>query len=108
MKHLMQGAIAVTAGVLSALMGLTAKVQAQPAAWPGKPIRLVVPYPAGGPSDFVIRKLQPDAAAKLGQTLVIENLGGAGGSIGLSKLINSPADGYTMSLGTPKIGRAHV
>jgi tripartite-type tricarboxylate transporter receptor subunit TctC len=69
--------------------------------FPAKSLSLVVPYPAGGPSDFVARKVQPDAAAKLGQTMIIENLGGAGGSIGLTKLINSPADGYTLSLATP-------
>ncbi len=69
--------------------------------FPNKTMTLVVPYPAGGPSDFVARKLQPDAAAKLGQTMIIENLGGAGGAIGMSKLINTPADGHTLALGTP-------
>jgi tripartite-type tricarboxylate transporter receptor subunit TctC len=69
--------------------------------YPTKTISLIVPYPAGGPSDFFARKIQPDAAAKLGQTMIIENIGGAGGAIGLSKLVNSPADGYTLSLGSP-------
>lgn len=69
--------------------------------YPTKTISLIVPYPAGGPSDFFARKLQPDAAAKLGQTMIIENIGGAGGAIGLSKLVNAPADGYTLSLGSP-------
>ncbi|PUE63042.1 hypothetical protein B9Z45_01440 [Limnohabitans sp. 2KL-17] len=69
--------------------------------YPAKTISLIVPYPAGGPSDFFARKLQPDAAAKLGQTMIIENIGGAGGAIGLSKLVNAPAEGYTLSLGSP-------
>jgi len=70
--------------------------------YPAKPITLIVPYPAGGPSDFFARKVQPDAAAKLGQQpMVIENIGGAGGSIGMSKLVNAPADGYTLSAGSP-------
>jgi tripartite-type tricarboxylate transporter receptor subunit TctC len=69
--------------------------------FPSKPTTLIVPYPAGGPSDFIARKLQPDASAKLGQPIIIENLGGAGGSIGLNRLINSPADGLTFALGTP-------
>ena len=69
--------------------------------YPAKTNSLIVPYPAGGPSDFFARKLQPDAAAKLGQTMIIENIGGAGGAIGLSKLVNAPADGYTLSLGSP-------
>jgi tripartite-type tricarboxylate transporter receptor subunit TctC len=70
--------------------------------YPAKPISLIVPYPAGGPSDFFARKVQPDAAARLGQQpIIIENLGGAGGAIGMSKLINAPADGYTLSAGSP-------
>jgi tripartite-type tricarboxylate transporter receptor subunit TctC len=69
--------------------------------YPNKPISLIVPYPAGGPSDFVARKLQAEAAAKLSQTLVIENIGGAGGAIGMAKLVHAPADGYTLSLGSP-------
>ena len=74
---------------------------AQAQTWPSKPISLVVPYPAGGPSDFFARKVQPEAAARIGQTMVIENLGGAGGSIGLSKVASAPADGHTLSLGSP-------
>jgi tripartite-type tricarboxylate transporter receptor subunit TctC len=69
--------------------------------YPSKPISLIVPYPAGGPSDFFARKVQPEAAAKLGQPMIIENIGGAGGAIGLTKLVNAPADGYTLSLGSP-------
>lgn len=69
--------------------------------YPSKTISLIVPYPAGGPSDFFARKLQPDAAAKLGQTMIIENIGGAGGAIGMAKLVNAPADGHTLSLGSP-------
>jgi tripartite-type tricarboxylate transporter receptor subunit TctC len=85
-------------GLLVASSALTAAVAQT---YPVKPISLIVPYPAGGPSDFFARRVQPDAAARLGQTMVIENIGGAGGSIGLSKLVNSPADGYTLSLGSP-------
>ena len=69
--------------------------------YPNKTINLIVPYPAGGPSDFFARKVQPDAQAKLGQTMIIENVGGAGGSIGLSKVLSAPADGYTLALASP-------
>ena len=86
--------------LLAAVAGLTL-VSAQAQNYPSKTISLIVPYPAGGPSDFFARKLQPDAAAKLGQTMIIENIGGAGGSIGMSKLMNVPADGYTLSAGSP-------
>ena len=87
------------------LGGLFVAVSALGSAWaqnyPTKPISLVVPYPAGGPSDFFARKVQPDAAQRLGQPMIIENIGGAGGAIGMSKLINTPADGYTLSAGSP-------
>lgn len=86
--------------LLASAIGLTL-ISAQAQNYPSKAISLVVPYPAGGPSDFFARKLQPDAAAKLGQTMIVENIGGAGGSIGLSKLVNAPADGYLLALGSP-------
>ncbi len=87
------------------LGGLFVGVSALGSAWaqnyPTKPISLIVPYPAGGPSDFFARKVQPDAAQRLGQPMIIENIGGAGGAIGMSKLVNTPADGYTLSAGSP-------
>jgi tripartite-type tricarboxylate transporter receptor subunit TctC len=82
---------------VAASLGLPAWAQN----FPSKVLNLVVPYPAGGASDFVARKLQPDLAAKLGQTVVVDNVGGAGGSIGLTKVLGAPADGHTLVLGTP-------
>jgi tripartite-type tricarboxylate transporter receptor subunit TctC len=69
--------------------------------YPTKLISMVVPYPAGGPSDYFARKVQPEISTKLGQTVLIENVGGAGGSIGLTRVINAAADGYTLSMGSP-------
>lgn len=86
---------------LLAVAGALTLQLAQAQNYPNKTISLIVPYPAGGPSDFFARKVQPDAAAKLGQTMIVENIGGAGGSIGLSKLVNAPADGYTLALASP-------
>ena len=83
------------------LMAASAMTTAWANSYPAKPISLIVPYPAGGPSDFFARKVQPDAAQRLGQPMIIENIGGAGGAIGMSKLINTPADGYTLSAGSP-------
>ena len=89
----------------SLLSGLLLALGTLGAAWaqsyPAKPINLIVPYPAGGPSDFFARKVQPEASAKLGQPMIIDNIGGAGGAIGMAKLVNAPADGYTLSLGSP-------
>ncbi len=86
--------------LLASVAGLTL-LSAQAQTYPSKTINLVVPYPAGGPSDFFARKVQPDAAAKLGQTMIVDNVGGAGGSIGLSKVALAPADGHTLALASP-------
>lgn len=77
------------------VLGVTA-LQAGAQAWPAKPITMIVPWPAGGPSDFVARKLQPDMAKALGQPVVIDNIGGAGGAIGIQKNVTAAADGYTL------------
>lgn len=69
--------------------------------FPNKMITLVVPYPAGGPSDVVGRKIQPQLMKSLGQNLIVDNTSGANGSLGIQRVINAGADGYTASLGTP-------
>jgi tripartite-type tricarboxylate transporter receptor subunit TctC len=70
--------------------------QAQaPAAWPSKPIKVVVPSPAGGPPDLILRAIQAKLAVSLGQPIVIENRGGAGGMVGTAYVAKQPPDGYT-------------
>src|SRR4051794_3453151 len=69
-------------------------------AFPTRSITLIVPFPAGGPSDAVARAVSQSMAMDLGQSIVVENIGGAGGTIGLAKFIKSPPDGYTMAYGT--------
>ncbi len=64
--------------------------------YPFKPIRLVVPYDAGGISDLITRMIQPGMAAILGQSIVIENRPGAGGGVGSDAVAKAPADGYTL------------
>jgi tripartite-type tricarboxylate transporter receptor subunit TctC len=82
-----------------ALLGIAA-LHAGAQTWPAKPVTMIVPWPAGGPSDFVARKLQPDMAKSLGQPVVIDNIGGAGGAIGVQKNLNA-TDGYSVTLGSP-------
>jgi tripartite-type tricarboxylate transporter receptor subunit TctC len=64
--------------------------------YPDKPIRFVVPYPPGGGTDVIARIVQGKFQAALGQTIVIENKGGSGGSIGTDLVAKSPPDGYTV------------
>jgi len=66
--------------------------------WPSKPIRLVVPYAAGGPADVIARLVAKKAGEGLKQTIIIDNKGGAGGTIGLDNALKSPPDGYTFAL----------
>ena len=76
---------------------LCATAQAQP--YPNRPIRFIVPFPPGGNLDFVARTIQPRLSEALGQPVVIENKGGAGGILGAEYASKQPADGYTILLG---------
>jgi tripartite-type tricarboxylate transporter receptor subunit TctC len=79
--------------VLSFAAPLAAQAQA---AYPDKPIRFVVPYPPGGGTDVVARIVQPRLQALLGQNIVIDNRGGAGGSLGTENVAKAQPDGYTV------------
>jgi len=66
--------------------------------YPTKPISLIVPFAAGGPTDTVARLIAQNMSTTLKQTVIVENAGGAGGTIGATKAARSPADGYTLFL----------
>src|SRR6185312_775469 len=68
--------------------------------YPSKPITVIVPFAAGGATDVLARFLGERMRAILGQTVVVENVTGAGGSIGVSRAVRAPADGYTLEMGT--------
>jgi tripartite-type tricarboxylate transporter receptor subunit TctC len=70
-------------------------------AWPTKSIKLIVPYPAGGPVDQLARAIAPKLGEQLGQTIIIDNKSGASGTIGVDATIKADPDGYTFGFGVP-------
>jgi len=95
----MQRRSLITVSLLAALAGLSNLALAQDA-WPSKPIKLIVPFAAGGTSDILGRLLGEKLQAALKQTVIIENRAGAGGVVGADAVAKSPPDGYTLLLGT--------
>jgi tripartite-type tricarboxylate transporter receptor subunit TctC len=85
----------------AALALLHASLPAQAQAWPNRPIRLVVPYAAGGPTDVVARQLAKKIGSDLGQAVTVENKAGAGGVIGVDAVVKAAPDGYTFALAAP-------
>ena len=88
-------------------LGLVAAGGALAQAWPSKPVTLLVPFPPGGSTDLIARTLQPKLQEKLGGTFVVENKGGAGGTVGATQAKRAAPDGYTVfvsSLGPFVIG----
>jgi tripartite-type tricarboxylate transporter receptor subunit TctC len=69
-------------------------------AFPDRPIKLIVPSPAGGPPDVMARLLSDKMAANLGQPVIVENRGGAGGTIGARSVLSAAPDGYTLLMGS--------
>lgn len=83
----------VTAAALLAALGMTG---ASAAGYPDKPVRIVVPFAAGGPTDVMARLIAQKLSEKLGQQFYVENLAGAGGNIGMANVARAPGDGYTI------------
>jgi len=82
--------------VLPALLATPRLALAQTAAWPLRPVRVIVPFPPGGTTDFVARLVSQRLATVLGQGFVIENRAGAGGTVGSDVVAKSPPDGYAL------------
>ena len=86
--------------LLAATVVVCFAASAQAQNYPSKPITLIVPFPAGSTTDLVGRILQDELAKAVGQTVVIDNRGGAGGSVGTEAVARSAPDGYTLLMGT--------
>jgi tripartite-type tricarboxylate transporter receptor subunit TctC len=82
---------------LACALGFAGPLAAQ--TYPSKPITIIVPFAAGGPTDALARTLGERMRVSLGQPIVIENVTGAGGTIGVARVVRAPADGYTISFG---------
>lgn len=87
------------ARLLAGLAALVIATAASAQNYPNRPITMVVPFAAGGTSDVIARTVAEQMTVALGQPVVIENVGGAGGSIALSRVARADADGYTIAIG---------
>ena len=86
--------------MVAALLGLGWTGISAAQNYPARPMTMIVPFPAGGATDTLARFLAEKMRAILGQPVIIENIGGAAGSIGVGRAVRSAADGYTLSIGT--------
>jgi tripartite-type tricarboxylate transporter receptor subunit TctC len=86
--------------IFIAVAGLAFALNATAQTYPAKPIRLMVPFPPGGSTDIVARIVAQKLSTQLGQGVVIENRGGAGGTLGTAVVAKAPADGYMLTVGT--------
>ncbi len=97
--HLSRRRAALGLVLLAAAAAAAAPSAAQPPGYPSKPVRFVVPYPPGGPTDLMARLLQPELQQRLGVPVIIDNKAGAGGNVGSAEVARqAPADGHTLLL----------
>ncbi len=94
-RHLLRAALAACSMLPMAQASVLAQTD-----WPNKPVKIIVPFPAGGSTDMVARQLAQHLSTTLGQQFIVDNRGGAGGNIGTDAVAKAAPDGYTMGLST--------
>ena len=95
----MRTSVAAVAFAFIALTLIAPLAPARAHTFPSRPIRLIVPFPPGGSTDVAARIMADKMGASLGQPVIVENVGGAGGSIGVGRLARATPDGYTIDIG---------
>jgi tripartite-type tricarboxylate transporter receptor subunit TctC len=96
------GAFFLAGAMVAPLCAQTTSTSSGPA-YPAKPVRLILPFPPGGPTDLLGRVIAQKLSDQLGQPVVVDNRGGAGGNLGVELAAKSPPDGYTLVLSSPLI-----
>ena len=99
-REMLTGAAMAAAAALAAVLSVPAAAQAP---FPGKPVKLVVPFAPGGSNDIIARVIATKLGERLGQPVIVDNKGGAGGTIGTDFVAKSPPDGYTLLLASTSI-----
>ncbi len=87
-------------GAIAASAAVAAVPALAQGAWPVKPVRIVVPFPAGGTTDILARAIAPELSKAFGQQFIVDNRAGAGGNVGSELVAKSAGDGYTLLMGT--------
>jgi tripartite-type tricarboxylate transporter receptor subunit TctC len=95
----LSGGLGAACALAAPVLGIPGTGRAQGAPWPTRPVTLVVGFPPGGQTDFAARVVQPGLSAALGQTVVIDNRGGANGNLATEAVLRARADGYTLLMG---------
>ena len=95
LKRPLAQSIRARAATFLVALSITSVAFAQ-SAWPNKPVRIIVPFAAGGTTDILARAMAPELTKAFGQPFIVENKAGAGGNIGADLVAKSPPDGYTI------------